>query len=233
MTIKICPKCNVEPRHGTSGYCKLCTKEYQKKWAAENNDKTRAYQAKYRADNLEHCREIDRANYWRHQEEYKVKHYENNKEKERERGRKYVEENKEKEKLRYKKYREENPEKVKESQRKYNDENPEKVKQMHADYRAKNPEKVILYSNTRRARKKQNGGKLSPDIIQRLFKLQKGKCACCKLPLGDNYHLDHIMPVKLGGRNEDSNMQLLRQRCNNQKSAKHPVDFMRERGYLL
>jgi 5-methylcytosine-specific restriction endonuclease McrA len=53
------------------------------------------------------------------------------------------------------------------------------------------------------------------------------------LPLGDNYHIDHIMPLALGGSNTDDNIQLLRQRCNNQKCAKHPVDFMQSRGFLL
>ena len=37
----------------------------------------------------------------------------------------------------------------------------------------------------------------------------------------------------LGGLNADSNMQLLRAECNLQKSAKHPVDFMQSRGFLL
>lgn len=41
------------------------------------------------------------------------------------------------------------------------------------------------------------------------------------------------MPLALGGANEDWNIQLLRQRCNNQKKAKHPVDFMQSKGYLL
>jgi 5-methylcytosine-specific restriction endonuclease McrA len=52
-------------------------------------------------------------------------------------------------------------------------------------------------------------------------------------PLGDNYHLDHITPITLGGSNTDDNMQLLRQRCNNQKYNKHPIDFMQSRGFLL
>jgi 5-methylcytosine-specific restriction endonuclease McrA len=29
------------------------------------------------------------------------------------------------------------------------------------------------------------------------------------------------------------NLQLLCQPCNNQKHVKHPVDFMREKGFLL
>jgi 5-methylcytosine-specific restriction endonuclease McrA len=96
-----------------------------------------------------------------------------------------------------------------------------------------NPDKRRVHSENRRARKKAAGGVLSPDLAQRLMKLQRGLCACCKQPLGGDYHLDHILPLYLGGANVDSNMQLLRSRCNAQKSKKHPVDFMQERGFLL
>lgn len=44
---------------------------------------------------------------------------------------------------------------------------------------------------------------------------------------------DHIMPMDLGGSNDASNLQLLCQSCNSSKHAKHPVDFMQERGFLL
>ena len=77
------------------------------------------------------------------------------------------------------------------------------------------------------------GGKLSANIVKNLLFLQKGLCACCNKPLGKDYHLDHRMPLALGGSNEDSNMQLLLSRCNQQKGALHPIDFMRLRGFLI
>jgi 5-methylcytosine-specific restriction endonuclease McrA len=84
-----------------------------------------------------------------------------------------------------------------------------------------------------RSRKRANGGTLSKGLAEKLFKLQQGKCPCCKQPLGRNYHLDHIVPTALGGSNSDDNMQLLRATCNHQKHAKHPIDFMQQRGFLL
>ena len=78
-----------------------------------------------------------------------------------------------------------------------------------------------------------NKGVLTNGLTAKLFVLQKGLCPCCAQPLGDNYHLDHIMPLALGGSNTDDNIQLLRQRCNRQKHAKHPIDFMQSRGFLL
>lgn len=103
-----------------------------------------------------------------------------------------------------------------------------------AKWHAANPEARRIREQNRRARKREVGGKLSGGLAERLFKLQRGKCACgCGQPLGDVYHLDHIMPLALGGTNTDNNIQLLRQRCNNQKHAKHPIDFMQQRGFLL
>lgn len=146
------------------------------------------------------------------------------------------------------KWRAENPEKAKTAIAKWRAANPEKVKAYAAKWRASNPEKLKaayvewcaanlearrIHVENRRARKRAAGGKLSKGLAERLFKLQRGKCACCKQPLGDDYHLDHIMPLALGGTNTDENIQLLRATCNNQKHAKHPIDFMQQRGYLL
>lgn len=110
--------------------------------------------------------------------------------------------------------------------------NPEKVRAIKSAWKKANPEAVRIDDHNRRARKKA-GGKLSKGLTEKLFVLQKGKCACCRKPLGDDYHLDHIMPLSRGGSNTDDNMQLLRAGCNLKKSAKHPVDFMQQRGFLL
>lgn len=141
-----------------------------------------------------------------------------------------------------------NPDKVKARIATYRIAHRDKIKMRKAAYRATNkdkqrayiaawwkanPEARRIHKQNRIARRRENGGSLSKDIVAKLFKLQRGKCACCKQPLGNDFHLDHIMPVALGGLNVDSNMQLLRQRCNNQKHAKHPVDFMQERGFLI
>lgn len=111
--------------------------------------------------------------------------------------------------------------------------NPEKVKATSAAWHAKNPNAKRIIDQNRRIRKRALGGSLSRGLTSRLFNLQKGKCPCCKQPLGDDYHVDHIMPLALGGAHVDSNIQLLRAVCNLQKNAKHPVDFMRQRGFLV
>lgn len=126
-----------------------------------------------------------------------------------------------------------NPEKIKAVNAKWVSENMDKVKVIQARWDAANPDSRTIRNANRRARKVEAGGKLSKGLAERLFTLQRGKCACCGKSLGKDSHLDHIMPLALGGSNTDSNMQLLRGICNRQKSAKHPIDFMQQRGFLL
>lgn len=112
-------------------------------------------------------------------------------------------------------------------------ENAKRCSQNLAAWRKNNPEAWNVQVNTRRARKANAGGVISKGLVGKLFALQKGMCMCCGGPLGVDYHLDHVMPLALGGLNVDSNMQLLRKTCNLKKHMKHPIDFMQSRGFLL
>jgi len=126
-----------------------------------------------------------------------------------------------------------NPDKLKTIKAKYYVVNRSKAKASVAAWTRANPEANRIKSHNYLSRLKASGGKLSKGLSAKLFNLQRGLCPCCKQPLENDYHLDHKMPLALGGANEDWNMQLLRATCNIKKSAKHPNDFMRERGFLL
>jgi hypothetical protein len=132
-----------------------------------------------------------------------------------------------------KKYEAANPEKVKAAKAAWNSKNKVRNAASKRAWIAANRDAHLAIRNNRRARKIAAGGKLSKDLAQRLYILQKGKCPCCLRPLEDDYHLDHIQPLALGGTNTDDNIQLMRGTCNNQKNAKHPIDFMQSRGFLL
>lgn len=144
----------------------------------------------------------------------------------------YREANREAQRAHNKRWREARPEAFKDGVRRWRQDNHEAHLKAKQRYREANPEAIRVHSHNRRARVKASGGKLSPDIAQRLFTAQKGKCACCKTKM-ESYHIDHIMPLALGGLNVDNNVQLLCPPCNLSKGAKHPVDFAQERGLLL
>jgi len=144
----------------------------------------------------------------------------------------YVEQNREKLKVYIAQYKKNNRERINALNKNWANKNKEKVSEANKKWGSKNVERLRVIVRNRRARLRTTGT-LSLDIAVKLFKLQKGKCACCGEPLGKDYHLDHIMPIALGGENVDKNIQLLRSRCNLQKNAMHPVDFMQNRGFLL
>lgn len=69
--------------------------------------------------------------------------------------------------------------------------------------------------------------------VKRIIEGQKYKCANCMCDVSKKYHVDHIMPIALGGTNWPSNLQILCPTCNMRKKAKHPIDWAQENGRLL
>lgn len=241
---KTCTKCgktkqltefykSTEGKHGHHSQCKACfairrakqyaaTKEqvlvYNAKWVKENRDKNLASQARYREKHREKINAKTRQ--WKRE----------NKERCAATNALYRLQNKEKCREYAIRYHKENPEK----RAAWQAANPEKRKAARSKWSAANPEACRIYIQNRRSRKLKSGGNLSKGLAAKLFELQRGKCACgCKQQLGDGYHMDHIIPLALGGSNTDDNIQLLRAECNQKKGAKHPVDFMQSRGFLL
>jgi hypothetical protein len=128
-----------------------------------------------------------------------------------------------------------NPERATELGREYRAKNPGKSALFIRKLREKYPERYKAYDHNRRAMKIGNGGKHSPDDLADIFNLQRGKCAnsACRKALGKKYHVDHIIALKNGGRNDRRNLQLMCPPCNMRKNAKDPIVFSRENGLLL
>lgn len=90
-------------------------------------------------------------------------------------------------------------------------------------------------ASTRRARKRQAGGSHSQEEIQLLAQKQKHRCAepSCMRSIRKKFHIDHVVPLALGGHNGILNIQLLCPTCNQRKSAKDPIVWAQENGRLL
>lgn len=230
--VKSCTACGIEKsltdfgkssqsKDGFKSSCLSCKALKSALYRALNRDALKAYGVQYRKNSSQKVR--DGRAFWRKENPDKValskaKAYRKNEKK-----------IKAKASLSYI----ENPEKFKVRAAAWRLANPDKVKAKDAEYYAAHPEAGRIKGQNRRARKRNVGGALSKGLAVKLFKLQRGKCPCCGLPLGSDFHLDHKMPLALGGSNTDENIQLLRKRCNSQKHAAHPVDFMQSRGFLL
>jgi 5-methylcytosine-specific restriction endonuclease McrA len=218
VKIKVCKKClsEFEGQH-----CKPCRSLYMAEYRVTNKEKVAATKAAYYAAN-----KVEIAAYW-------VAHREANPGKNAKRCAAYAAENRETANARAAAWYTENKERAAAYRVDYYKSNKESLNEYRAGWASVNKDILRVHRQNRRARKKLFGGKLSKGLSGKLFMLQKGKCACCKKPLGDDYHLDHITPLAKGGANEDWNMQLLTKRCNLQKQAKDPIEFMQSRGFLL
>ena len=131
----------------------------------------------------------------------------------------------------YKKWCIENKDKVKKIHAKWRKNNPDKIKENGTRWRKNNPEKSNISWTNYHARKLGNGGILPVDIHKTLRISQNNKCAICKKSiLTSEYHLDHIIPLVLGGRNEEGNVQLTCPICNLKKGSKNPIQHKRQNG---
>lgn len=218
--MKICKKCGSNESYAC-GACKPCAIKRASAWHIANPDKSKAAKDKYALNNKDKVKAA------------KLAYIANNPEKIKAAYAKYREENYQKELARSAKWRASDPTYFV----RYHAANIEKSRDRSRNWYANNKERQASNSrrgqHNRRARLRNVGGKLSSGLAEKLYKIQRGKCACCGNPLGNNYHLDHRVPLALGGANEDWNMQLLRNKCNLSKGAKHPIDFMQRKGFLL
>ena len=219
--MKTCPKCgigkdecefsrNKNKRDGLCSRCKSCSAEKTRAWSAANKDRKKASTASWEAANKDRLKEM--------RSKYHAARYAADPQRFLSRNAAYRSENKDALRILSAKWRQENKDRIKATREKWEKENPTASRIKAQNYRA---------------RKRVAGGVLSAGLANKLFVLQRGRCACCGEPLENDYHLDHIMPLALGGQNIDSNIQLLRSICNRIKHSKHPVDFMQQRGFLI
>ena len=213
--MKKCSGCHIEKSFECYGvcraskdemqyYCKDCQKEKSANWLKSNPQKAKAGSDRWREANPEKYKAM------------KSKWYKNNSEK-----------------VKCLAKARSKTDKAKALTAEWIGKNKLKIKENLAAWHKANPEAGRIYEQNRRLKKHESGNRLSRNLAEKLLALQKGKCACCKRSLGNKYHLDHIMPLALGGTNTDDNIQLLRAVCNLQKKAKHPIDFMQSRGFLI
>ena len=215
--------------------CKQCNQEYAIAWRVENSD----YSKEWRAENKNYFKEwrAENKNYfkeWRMENKDKIQGYRASfrkiKKADRTEANPVIKEKTPEERA---SILAKNKKKHKEYQLKWVSINKEKFLEYQTEYHKKNPEIKKARDRNRRARKRNAEGSHTAADIQRLLVLQKNKCAVCHTSIANGYHVDHVMPLALGGGNGKDNLQLLCPPCNLSKNAQHPVDFMQQRGMLL
>jgi len=214
--VKVCTRCGESKpltafakhklgRDGLRPRCRACTSIETKAHDAANRERKLARQKAYREANKEALREKDRT--------YRAAKPEVAKE-------------------RGAKWRATFPDRERERGARYRAENKAKDAERKAAYAKANPHVARAIQARRRARKLAVGGTYTVADIAELFRRQRGQCPACRGDLG-KFHVDHVLPLALGGDNSPANLQLLCAHCNHTKSAAHPVDFMQRKGFLL
>jgi 5-methylcytosine-specific restriction endonuclease McrA len=110
--------------------------------------------------------------------------------------------------------------------------NKDKDKATQKAWRKANGPRLRALKSKRRAMELQAEGFYTSEDVARIYKLQHGKCAYCRVSLANGYHDDHITALVNGGTNWPSNIQLLCQPCNNKKHVKDPIEFAQGLGLL-
>lgn len=113
--------------------------------------------------------------------------------------------------------------------------NPEKKRQKNREHYQKNKSQYRSRDRFRRALEIGAAGSHTPEDIETLFMAQNGLCASphCKCQLitegKGKFHIDHDIPLVLGGSNGISNLSLLCPTCNKSKGAKTMTEFILSR----
>lgn len=111
---------------------------------------------------------------------------------------------------------------------------PDRMIVLKRAYKRRHPERVSAGRQLRRARLKGADGAHTGEQIRELLVKQRFKCACgCARSIRSKYHIDHYVPLALGGSNDILNIQLLHPICNLKKGALHPIEWAKRMGRLL
>jgi 5-methylcytosine-specific restriction endonuclease McrA len=217
-----CKHGHVAERSTSTGVCIECRLGYVKAWREVNPEAKRARGKVWRAANPDKVRA------------YKKAYYAANRDVLRAQTKAWYAANRDRARARSKAFRTANADKVRAKKKAYHEENRDKKNARTREWLKQNPDAAREHKAAKRARKRSQMGVVSRGIRAKLRMLQNGKCAYCRASLKKaGEHLDHVMPLALGGKHEDSNLQLLCPPCNMSKNAKHPHDFARELGMLL
>ena len=127
----------------------------------------------------------------------------------------------------------ENPYSRRKAAQKWYEKNAERQVERALKWQRDNPEKSRANVRNRNALRKSAHGKHTAAEVLAMLEKQKWKCVGCGASIKTKRHIDHIIPLSRGGRNDISNLQGLCVRCNCSKSAKMPEDWARERGLLV
>jgi 5-methylcytosine-specific restriction endonuclease McrA len=211
-------------------------KEYLKLWREANKEKIREDNKLYQQENKEKIAENKRAYYRANREKFIERakaQYAADQQKVIDRAAAWNKEHPEKHRESESKWAKANPDKKNAATKRYREAHPELCKKRLRDWRKSNPALVRHYTQQRRARTSDSEGTITIEQVESLYNKLGGKCGACRKKLNGTYHLDHVMPLSLGGKHVIDNADILCPKCNQRKHATHPDTWAAMHGKLF
>lgn len=217
FTGKPCKRGHIAQRRITSMRCVVCARDALNEARRADPEHARNLDRKYKSANRQKLRERDRARYW------------SNPAKPRAKSRKAYWSDPETAKAKARKHRRESRLRGDDRYLAWAEKNRARVK----NWQEKNLDRYRAHLRNLRAKRKGAIGKHTASDVRDIYRMQKGRCAFCKIKLGTKYHVDHITALAAGGTNFRNNLQLLCAPCNLHKGPFDQMDIMRSKGMLL
>ncbi len=126
-----------------------------------------------------------------------------------------------------------NPDAVRKIKRRWYLKDPKRRIKVALEWASKHIENRRTNTRNRIARIKSANGTHTVKEVLQMLRAQNWKCAACGISIRKKRHIDHIMPLNLGGSNCISNLQGLCPTCNCSKNAKDPFVWAHELGIKL
>jgi 5-methylcytosine-specific restriction endonuclease McrA len=122
-------------------------------------------------------------------------------------------------------WREDHPQEYEAQLRGREERQKERISRKNRLWRINNREASRAKDTRRRIRKMKAEGNHTGDDIKRQYKAQKGRCYYCGVKVGQDYHVDHVIPLSRGGSNGPENIVISCPFCNQSKKDKMPHEW--------
>lgn len=104
--------------------------------------------------------------------------------------------------------------------------NAEVLRQRSRAWQLANPEAKRAIDHRRRAKQTNAGGTHTAFDIRNIYNDQDGLCFWCDFEVGEEWHVDHLIPLSKGGSNGPENIVVSCPTCNMSKGSSDPIDFL-------
>lgn len=213
---------------GLYAQCHFCRRESKRQSHVRNREHNNQRTRRWADEHREEVREQGRAYASEHREEARNRTkiwYAANRDRKRATNKAWYWRDPEKRRAKNREYYQNNSDAVRLKVKTYRANHKDDHNRWNRDWEKRNPEYARAHAARRRALKRNAPGKYTQQDIELQYRSQHGLCWWCGKPVGDEYHIDHVIPLKRGGTNDPRNIVISCPVCNLSKGVKLPNEW--------